>query len=236
MRDDKSGERKLAKSETADEKKQTQMQAAWDDIEKKARAENQAKMTSATGGRAKTKAKAKAKAKASKHSKKGLSKSAKVALVVVAIIAIVALIIAGICLFTDVDDNIINDFKYSDNTQIDSQSQALSMIETGDYDRVIWWYNKQIKETTDDQEKAELYLAAANVIAAGSQSDDQDALQQALDYALKAEELSPSIGSAVSLETIYQELGDNDNMTKYGNLAQERIEAENGDQPIESLS
>ena len=233
MRDDKSGERK---SETADEKKQTQMQAAWDDIEKKARAENQAKMTSATGGRAKTKTKAKAKAKASKHSKKGLSKSAKVALVVVAIIAIVALIIAGICLFTDVDDNIINDFKYSDNTQIDSQSQALSMIETGDYDRVIWWYNKQIKETTDDQEKAELYLAAANVIAAGSQSDDQDALQQALDYALKAEELSPSIGSAVSLETIYQELGDNDNMTKYGNLAQERIEAENGDQPIESLS
>lgn len=201
--DKNSGAGQSTKSGGVDTDRQAQMQAVWERIEKRAAIESP-----------------------KEPEQKKPSKAKKIILIVLIVIAVIVLVVAGICLFTDVDDNIIRNFKYS-GTDITSQGQAITMVENGDYDRVMWWYNKQLESTDDKSEQARLYLELANVLSADSTSTpdnvDQERVNQAVDYALKSEELKPSVGSAVCLETLYQLLGDDNNAKKYGDMAQERI-------------
>ena len=57
-----------------------------------------------------------------------------------------------------------------------------------------------------------------------------DVLQTALEYALKAEELDPSIGSAIKLSTVYEMMGDEENTKKYNEIAQQRMD-DSGESP-----
>ena len=209
--DNKRGAQQSTSSGAVDANKQAQMNAVWQRIEKKQAESHKDKLDMERKDR-------------NKRLCKRLA-------IVGCVVLVVALIITGVCLFTDVDDSLINELKYGD-TKIESASQAMELAENGNANQVIYWYDKKAKEAADNKTKAEIYLELVSVIATPSDTVQysDDVLQTALEYALKAEELDPSIGSAIKLSTVYEMMGDEENTKKYNEIAQQRMD-DSGESP-----
>ncbi len=195
----------MGKQQSDEVDKQIQMNAVWRRIEERQRKES---------GSA-----------AEKEKKAKQSKRLRIVAVAGLIVLVGVLSIAGVCIFTDIDDDLIAGLKYGD-TKIDSVSQAMELAENGNVDQVVYWYSEQADKADSDADKADIYLDMVSAIVPPSDGAqyDPEVLRTALEYALKAEELNPTIGSAIKLSTIYEMMGDKDSMNKYGDIAQQRMD------------
>lgn len=96
----------------------------------------------------------------------------------------------------------------------------------GDTSEIIDQYQSRIDSATNDADKAVLYLSrsaefVSRYIKQGQTSSSD--IKQALDDALRAEELNPTPASASQIADIYKYLNDDAKSEKYTQKAQERI-------------
>lgn len=99
-------------------------------------------------------------------------------------------------------------------------STSVGQLADGNSDETITRYDQLIADASTDEAKAQLYLERASLMRdyAGDTG-----LQQMLEDAQKAEELSPSMASAYMLYDAAQRLGDAENTAKYQELYQQRL-------------
>ena len=134
-------------------------------------------------------------------------------------------LIVGVVIWLLSSGDLLDRVRYG-NVQIESAEQAMQMIDDGDVDRVIYYYENQIDSTNNNIDKA---AELANLASLLSQvSDDgtynEQNLRRALKYAVEAENVAPSIQTSALLYEIYLHLGDQSNTDKYERITSGRIE------------
>ncbi len=85
------------------------------------------------------------------------------------------------------------------------------------------YFNEELNKAEDDAMRGDLHMERANALTSVF---DEERLDEALESALKAEELSPSDRTAVKLMSIYQQQGNTSQYNKYKALYNERIGAQ----------
>ena len=140
----------------------------------------------------------------------------KVGRVVMGVVLVLTLVAIGICVFTDLDDQLGNYLAYS-KYNIKSESDAGKLIYEGKEKPAIWWYEGQIKQTKDKQKQAKLYLELATLLSVFSDKKEMK-LDKSLVYAKKAEDVLHSADTASILEEIYTKRHEQSEADKYNEL------------------
>jgi len=103
-------------------------------------------------------------------------------------------------------------------------SQATKEVENGNTQQAVTAYEDAISAKEGNADKAGLYLElSASLLNYGKSDADK---QKALDYALKAEELDPSMAAAAQLALVYRSRNDTAEATKYEALVRDRDTSE----------
>lgn len=159
-----------------------------------------------------------------RHKKQQLTKKRRA--VYAALVSLVIIFIAGGVWFFVKDEatRVSEDEEIYKTLDEQASRTARSSVaaEGGSTEEVQKLYEKSIEQVSSSQ-KADLYLElATSLLSANVPSQDQK--KQALDAALKAEELSPTPATAAMLVSCYRLLGDEQNAAKYEQLAAQRAE------------
>ncbi|MDN5835711.1 MAG: hypothetical protein L0H36_03685 [bacterium] len=101
--------------------------------------------------------------------------------------------------------------------------KLFSEMQSGDTDQAISDYDKLIENSTDNQEKASLYLDRAWSYIYSEAGDQMEAAKA---DALQAEKLDPTVSSALALRTIGEKLKDKKLTAEYGKKYDDRMSRE----------
>lgn len=135
---------------------------------------------------------------------------------VIAVLVIAIVIVAIIQNNTTDEDTTEGDF-YEDVSEIEKEEE----LEAG-ADELIGYMDELIENAKSNEEKADLYLERAADLYNMQMNEEGDFAEMILSDARKAEELFPTIQSALDLYTYESEFGNPDEANKYYNLAVER--------------
>lgn len=118
---------------------------------------------------------------------------------VVAVCVLLALIV-GVAIWLLISGDLLDRVRYGD-VQIESAEQAMQMIDDGDVDSVIYYYENQINSTNDNVDKAAELANLASLLSQVSDdgSYNEQNLRKALEYAVEAENVAPSIQTSALL-------------------------------------
>lgn len=105
------------------------------------------------------------------------------------------------------------------DTEIAKASQYAT---SGDIDKAVDIYSKNIDNAKDDKQKSEENLKASDSLMGGD-NVSKDNIALALKYALEAEKLDPTAETAARLASIYQQMGDTVNSAKYYKIVDDRL-------------
>ena len=146
-------------------------------------------------------------------------------IVVVVVVGVLLVLIVGAVVWLIVSGDLLDRVRYGD-VQIESAEQAMQMIDDGDVDSVIYYYENRINSTNDNTDKATELANLASLLSQVSDdgSYNEQNLRKALEYAVEAEDVAPSIQTSALLYEIYLHLGDQANADKYEQITSERIE------------
>ena len=99
-----------------------------------------------------------------------------------------------------ISGDLLDRVRYGD-VQIESTEQAMQMIDDGDVDSVIYYYENQINSTNDNVDKAAELANLASLLSQVSDdgSYNEQNLRKALEYAVEAENVAPSIQTSALL-------------------------------------
>lgn len=99
-----------------------------------------------------------------------------------------------------ISGDLLDRVRYGD-VQIESAEQAMQMIDDGDVDSVIYYYENQINSTNDNVDKAAELANLASLLSQVSDdgSYNEQNLRKALEYAVEAENVAPSIQTSALL-------------------------------------
>lgn len=125
----------------------------------------------------------------------------------------------------------IYDAKHLD---FNDDSKVISYARSGQDDvkkQIIEHYKQLADKENDKAKKAGILLNAAGLIntPSGYLEYDKESLKVAVQLALEAESIQPSINSASTISTIYQNMGDTKNYEKWNKIFGERYNAKGYD-------
>ena len=144
--------------------------------------------------------------------------------VMVAAVCVLLALIVGVAVWLITSGDLLDRVRYGD-VQIESAEQAMQMIDDGDVDRVVYYYENQINSTNNNADKAAELANLASLLSQVSDdgSYNEQNLRKALEYAVEAENVAPSIQTSALLYEIYLHLGDQANADKYAQITSDRI-------------
>lgn len=144
--------------------------------------------------------------------------------VMVAAVCVLLALIVGVAVWLITSGDLLDRVRYGD-VQIESAEQAIQMIDDGDVDRVVYYYENQINSTNNNADKAAELANLASLLSQVSDdgSYNEQNLRKALEYAVEAENVAPSIQTSALLYEIYLHLGDQPNAEKYVQITSDRI-------------